>query len=124
MTNELLIIAVVPVVILLVYIYRKDPVEKEPGKLLALLLMWGVLAIIPVMLLEGGGIYLLQNVPLNDWGFLLIENFFVIALNAQCNVLGARRISTAWPIIASSGDSAFGMVSVFPSETYLERAIE
>lgn len=80
MTNELLIIAVVPVVILLVYIYRKDPVEKEPGKLLALLLMWGVLAIIPVMLLEGGGIYLLQNVPLNDWGFLLVENFFVIAL--------------------------------------------
>ena len=80
MTNELLMLAVIPVVILLVYIYHKDPVEKEPGKLLALLLMWGVLSIIPVILLEGAGITLLQYWPYYDLTFLLLENFLVIAL--------------------------------------------
>lgn len=44
--------ALIPAVVLLVYVYRQDKIEKEPPKLLALLLLGGVLAIIPAVLLE------------------------------------------------------------------------
>ena len=80
LSNELLMLAVIPVVVLLVYIYQKDPVEKEPGKLLAQLLVCGVAVIIPVMLIEGGGIYLLQSWPFDDLSYLVVENFLVVAL--------------------------------------------
>lgn len=80
LSNELLILAVVPVVVLLVYIYRKDPVEKEPGKLLAQLLVGGVLVVIPVIFIEGAGTQLLQSWPYGDLSYLLLEYFLVVAL--------------------------------------------
>ena len=44
-TNALLIAAaVVPAIVLLVYVYRKDRIEKEPTKLLTGLVLWGVVS--------------------------------------------------------------------------------
>lgn len=57
MTVRLLWIgAVLPPMALMLYIYRKDKVEREPPRLLAKLLLGGVLAVIPAMLLEWVGI--------------------------------------------------------------------
>lgn len=54
MNNILLTIAaVIPAIILVVYIYKKDSAEKEPPKLLAALLFSGVIIAIPVSWLEG-----------------------------------------------------------------------
>ena len=79
-SQELLALAVIPVAVLLVYIYRKDPIEKEPGKLLAQLLGLGVLAVIPVVFIEGTAVAFLQRVPLIDLAYLLLENFIAVAL--------------------------------------------
>lgn len=80
MTNQLLILAVFPVVVLLVYIFRKDPVEKEPGKLLAQLLGLGVLAVVPVVFIESLGINLLEFYPYYDLVYVILEDFLVVAL--------------------------------------------
>ena len=45
-------LAVIPTVILLIYVYQKDIVEKEPLRLLMILFFLGVLIAIPVMYLE------------------------------------------------------------------------
>ncbi|MBE6586779.1 MAG: PrsW family intramembrane metalloprotease [Ruminococcaceae bacterium] len=52
--NEILLIAaaLLPAIVLLVYIYIKDRVEKEPLRLLLLLLFAGVVIIIPILLFE------------------------------------------------------------------------
>lgn len=47
--------AVIPAVVLLVYVYRLDPVEKEPMGLLLSLLFLGMLSTIPASLLESAG---------------------------------------------------------------------
>lgn len=54
MNNLLLTIAaLIPAIVLAVYIYKKDSAEKEPPKLLAALLFSGVIIAIPVVWLEG-----------------------------------------------------------------------
>ena len=48
--------AVLPPVLLLLYIYRKDRVEKEPPRLLLRLFLGGCLAVLPAMVLELAGL--------------------------------------------------------------------
>ncbi len=49
----LIALAIVPVILLCKYIYNKD-VDKEPKKLLKRVFVWGMLAVIPILLLELG----------------------------------------------------------------------
>lgn len=49
--NYLLYIAILPVVLLLAYIYKKDT-HKEPGNVLAKIFFFGVLTVIPAIILE------------------------------------------------------------------------
>lgn len=44
--------ALIPAIVLLVYVYRHDKIEKEPPKLLALMLVGGVLATLVSLVLE------------------------------------------------------------------------
>lgn len=80
----LLIMAVVPAAILLHYVYKIDPVEKEPGRLLARLLLLGALSCIPAIFLETLGLDFFFNgrqaVSIPD---LLLENFIIIALSEE-----------------------------------------
>ena len=80
----LLVMAVVPAAFLLSYVYKLDPVEKEPPQLLGRLLMWGAVACIPAIALEtlgtnaffnGGSAYSVPD--------LLLENFIVVALSEE-----------------------------------------
>lgn len=49
--NLLIFIAAVPVVLICMYVYKKD-IEKEPKTLLRKLMLWGVFSIIPVVIVE------------------------------------------------------------------------
>ena len=80
----LLLVAVLPAAWLLHYFYKLDPVEKEPVRLLARLLVWGAVACFPAVLLEELGINVLMGgAPGSDIGSLLFENFIVIALSEE-----------------------------------------
>lgn len=79
--NTLLGLAVLPVVALLYYIWIMDPEEKEPPRLLASLVALGVLSTIVAIVLENAG----SLAVLGEWhgsqvGYLMAENFIVVAL--------------------------------------------
>lgn len=80
----LLMMAVLPAAILLVYIYQLDPVEKEPASLLGRLLLFGMLSTIPAMLIEAYATYaLFGNGTPNGLEPILIDNFIVVALTEE-----------------------------------------
>lgn len=79
--NSLLMLAVLPAAALLFYVYQKDPVEKEPAGLLLRLLGFGVLSTLAAVVLENAGTALyLDNWTGDALGYLLFENFIVVAL--------------------------------------------
>ena len=88
----LLIAAVLPPAWLLYRVYKLDPTEKEPPKLLLKLLLWGAIACFPAVLLEQLGTSLLMNSMTGyDIPSLLLENFLVIALSEEaCKMLFLR----------------------------------
>ncbi|MGX8684651.1 MAG: PrsW family intramembrane metalloprotease [Lachnospiraceae bacterium] len=77
-----LVAGLVPCVVLLWYINKKDKVEKEPAGLLAKLILLGCLSTIPAMILEMVGTNILTAIGLEETSylFILIENFLVVAL--------------------------------------------
>ena len=77
-----LVAGVVPCVVLLWYINKKDKIEKEPAGLLAKLILLGCLSTIPAMILEMVGTNILTAIGLEETSylFILIENFLVVAL--------------------------------------------
>lgn len=46
------VLAILPSIVLLIFIYKKDKKEKEPGKLLLKCFLFGVLSAIPAMIME------------------------------------------------------------------------
>jgi len=48
----MLSLAIIPSIVLLVYIYKKDKIEKESAKLLIKCFIWGIIIILPVMVIE------------------------------------------------------------------------
>ena len=80
--NVILAAALIPCIVLLVYIYKKDTVEKEPTGLLIRLFIFGCLSTIPAVILETIGINLLTYIGLDPQSilFIALENFLVIGL--------------------------------------------
>ena len=80
--NIILAAALIPCIVLLVYIYKKDTVEKEPTGLLIRLFIFGCLSTIPAVILETIGINLLTYIGLDPQSilFIALENFLVIGL--------------------------------------------
>lgn len=78
----ILIAGLLPCVILLRYINKKDAIEKEPPGLLIKLILLGCLSTIPAMILEMVGTNILSMIGLDESGylFILIENFLIVAL--------------------------------------------
>lgn len=85
----LLTMAVLPAAILLVYVYRLDPVEKEPASMLWGLLVRGMVSVVPAIVIEtlasqalfGGG------EPSTVQGVLL-DDLVVVALTEEgCKLL-------------------------------------
>jgi len=85
--NVLLIAAaVVPALVLLVYVYRKDHIEKEPNALLVRLLLWGILSTFLAVVSESiGAAALAFFLPGNEdnpaYGFWMF--FVVVGLSEE-----------------------------------------
>ena len=76
----LLAAAILPAILLLLYVYKKDRIEKEPKKLIAKLFLFGGLTIISAMIIEITSCYLLSRVMSeNSVSYLIIENFLIVA---------------------------------------------
>jgi len=82
--RELVELAVIPGMLIMWYVYKKDGIEKEPTKLLVKLFIMGALSIVPAIILEYLGEYILYGTIDEEvqatWVELFIDNFFVIAL--------------------------------------------
>jgi RsiW-degrading membrane proteinase PrsW (M82 family) len=89
--------AVLPAAILLIYVYRLDPVEKEPGSLLGMLLVMGMLSTIPAIILEMVGTQVFfgsvdtetQSMSLTA---MLVDNYIVVALVEE----GCKYVFLRW----------------------------
>ena len=91
-----LILAVLPAVILLAYIYNKDRVEKEPPGLLFRLFLLGALSTVPAIFFElcGQSIF---GAFFNEKSliYIICENFLVVALAEEgCKYFFLKR--TTW----------------------------
>lgn len=73
--------ALLPAIYLMKYIYRKDTVEKEPSMLLMSLLIYGVIAALISIALEGIGIKILNSLmDQSTVGYTLVLAFVVVAM--------------------------------------------
>lgn len=84
-TNGLLIaIAVIPAVALLLYVYKKDRLEKESPKLLLLLILMGLLATVCAVITEDIGIALLPFVSREgSTAYYVLLYFVVVAFSEE-----------------------------------------
>ena len=88
-----LVAGLVPCVVLLWYINKKDSIEKEPTGLLVKLIFLGCLSTIPAMVLELVGTNILTSIGMDETSYLYIfvENFFIVALAEEgCKKLMLR----------------------------------
>lgn len=79
----LLALAIIPGIIVLIYVYKKDKIEKEPKKLIWKLVFFGVLSALPAIVFELAGDYLLAEIAGDGLVAMIIENFLVIALSEE-----------------------------------------
>ena len=76
--------AVIPAVILLIYVYKKDKLEKEPTSLLLKLVLWGILSTALAVVTEEIGIALLPFVCTEGSKvYNILLNFIVVALSEE-----------------------------------------
>ena len=88
--NYLILIALLPAIVLLVYIYRKDGVEHEPVNLILKLLGYGALSVIPAIFLE---LILSMAMPEQDTYLSKLYQAFVVAalVEENCKYFFLRR---------------------------------
>ena len=87
--------AVLPAVLLMCYVYRKDTAEKEPPALLASLVLMGVFAALAAMVLEriGEGILSRLVSQSSRWYVILLAFLVVGAAEEGCKLFFLRRRS-------------------------------
>ena len=79
-SHILLVISVLPSILLMIFIYRMDKIEKEPKSLLAKLFFAGLGTIISAVILEMAGGWILDRfLPSSSLLYMIIENFFIVA---------------------------------------------
>ncbi len=77
--------AVIPPLILLIFIYAKDPHEKEPMGLLIKIFICGVISCIPAALYEGFGQSVLKELNIDDAFFYNLIMFFgIVGVAEEC----------------------------------------
>lgn len=76
--------AVIPTVVLMIFIYKKDKLEKEPMKLLWTCFLFGVLSTIPVCVVELLGEELFESsLQEGSVAYALVDSFLVVALSEE-----------------------------------------
>ncbi len=90
------LVAVLPAIIIVFYIYKKDTREHEPFGLLAKLFFFGLLSIISAVLLESFGEQILIRVfEEKTILYLLLDNFLVVAVAEELGKYVAFKLG-AW----------------------------
>ncbi len=78
--KTLVIAAVLPALLLMIYIYRKDKIEKEPANLIIKLVIFGGLTVISAVILELTGSWILGRFyDDEETAYKIIENFVIVA---------------------------------------------
>ena len=80
MERELLFLALLPGIIIIIYIFTKDKVEHEPWSLIFKLLIFGAISCIPAMFLEMFISVNLPDLPAGSVGYAVCNAFIVAAL--------------------------------------------
>ena len=76
-----LFFGIVPPILLLYYIWTLDKVEQEPIGLVLKTFFFGMLSVIPAVVLEifGGGLLIFIGVPYDTWLYYALDCFLVVA---------------------------------------------
>ena len=80
MERELLFLALLPGIIIIIYIFTKDKVEHEPWSLIFKLLIFGAISCIPAMFLEMFISVNLPDLPAGSLSYAVCNAFIVAAL--------------------------------------------
>lgn len=89
----LLVSALLPALLLMFYVYRKDTVEKESGRLLLRLFLLGAAACIPASLLETLSMRILDRfMEPGTTRYVVWEAFFIVAVAEE----GCKSLALHW----------------------------
>ena len=94
----LLALAVLPAILLMAYIYRKDSIEKEPLGLLILMAVSGAVSCVPASWLERIGTGFLSVLqarhPFSSLSYAAIEAFLIVALAEEgCKLFFLKKLT-------------------------------
>ena len=83
--SYLLFFGLIPPIILLIYIYKLDKIEKEPPRMILRLFLFGIFSVIPAMFLEAFGMFALDRlgIPNNSYLYLALMYFAVVAFSEE-----------------------------------------
>ena len=91
----IMVLAVLPAVFLIIYIYKKDKHDKEPFGLLASLFVLGALTTISSMIVEVAfGSIAGMILPPDSIPYKFIENFFIVAATEEVGKYVVLRLRT------------------------------
>ena len=79
-TDILTFLALLPGIVIIIYVFRKDTVEKEPWSLIIKLLLFGALSCLPAAFVENYVTYLLPQFSPGTIAYAITEAFLVAAL--------------------------------------------
>lgn len=68
--SYLLFFGLIPPIILLIYIYKLDKIEKEPPRMILRLFLFGIFSVIPAMFLEAFGMFALDRLGIPNNSYL------------------------------------------------------
>jgi len=124
----LLIAAVLPGVFIMHYVYKKDWVEKEPMGLIVKLLIFGALSVVPAVLMELFGTYLVYgSIDEPDYVTktqIFLDNFVVVAISEElCKYLFLKKITWKHPSFDYRFDAIVYSVSVSMGFAILENVM-
>ena len=95
------LLAILPVALLLIYIYKMDSYEKEPVGLLVKLVIFGIISAIPAIILESLGDIVLNSVLGKQipgvnatYLYVFIYAFFIVAISEEAVKFLAAYLST------------------------------
>jgi len=87
-------LALLPAIILMIYIYKMDKREKEPFRKLLLCFFWGIISVIPAIIIEEVCCEILNEAFTSSIAYLLVENFLIVALTEEgCKYFFLNKIS-------------------------------
>lgn len=93
---RLLILALLPSVLLFIYVWKKDQAEKEPIGLLVKIFIFGMLSIIPAVILESiADVVFLELWAEESATYIIVSNFIGVALVEEWGKRKAAKLA-AW----------------------------